>query len=455
MSLKSNITKAIRYFKKNGIMNTVYAGIERVFFPYYKNYTYIAPSYEELKKQKNTKFSEDILFSIVVPTYETNEKHLQEMIDSVLLQSYENFELILADASQTDIVKETVEKYTDSRIIYKKLDKNLGISQNTNEGIRLANGDYIALLDHDDLLTLDALYFVMCELEKEKKQGKVAKVIFSDEDKCDGDGKKFFEPHYKLDYNKALLFTNNYICHFLVSEAKMMKELLLREEYDGAQDFDYVLRATSYVNRQKQEGKQVSICHVAKILYHWRCHENSTAQNPESKMYAYEAGLRATDLALKQSGSSLNMAHDKHLGFYHIAVDSVIELLKDNPKLACVGGAVYKGAKVVGGVMDREGNTLYRGLHKKFAGYMNRAKLMQSAMCVDIRNIVVRKELWHIFEEVTKLPYIPVSDKNLTFDYKKAEKQVGKNKKIDYVKLSLVFCEKIAKEGYEIIYWET
>ena len=119
MSLKSNITKAIRYFKKNGIMNTVYVGIERVFFPYYKNYTYIAPSYEELKKQKNTEFSEDILFSIVVPTYETNEKHLQEMIDSVLLQSYENFELILADASQTDIVKETVEKYTDSRIVYK------------------------------------------------------------------------------------------------------------------------------------------------------------------------------------------------------------------------------------------------------------------------------------------------------------------------------------------------
>lgn len=455
MSFKSNITKAIRYFKKNGIINTVYASIERVFFPYYKDYTYIPPSDEELKKQKTTKFSEDILFSVVVPTYETNAKHLQEMIDSVLSQSYGKFELILADASQSDSVEKTVETYTDSRIVYHKLEKNSGISDNTNEGIKLAKGDYIALLDHDDLLTHDALYCVMCEMEKEKKQGKEAKLIFSDEDKCDGEGKKFFEPHYKLGYNKALLFTNNYICHFLVSEAKMMKELLLRAEFDGAQDFDYVLRATSYVNKQKQTGEKVSICHVAKILYHWRCHENSTAQNPESKMYAYEAGKRAVSEALKEEGSSLFIAHEKHLGFYRIEVTDKAKLFSECDKLGCIGGAVYKGKKIISGAMDLEGQCLYNGLHKKFSGYMNRAHLMQNVHCVDIRNITVRKELWKTFEETTKLPYVTKSDTDLSFDLKKAIRLNGRKDKIDYKALSVVFCEKIVKDGYEIIYWET
>lgn len=432
--MSKNIGKVMRYFKKNGIINTFYVVIERVFFAYHKNYTYNEPSKDILEAQRKKVFEENPLFSIVVPTYETNEKHLKEMIESVCNQSYVNWELVLADASTTTAVEDVVKTYDDARIVYLKLAKNAGISANTNEGILKAKGDYIALLDHDDLLTKDALYEVASMIENEKNAGKVAKVIFSDEDKCDSNGENFFSPHYKTDYNKELLFTNNYICHFLVCKAELMKELLLRKEFDGAQDFDFVLRAADYVNCEQEAGKPVSLCHIPKILYHWRCHENSTAQNPESKMYAYEAGKRAVQAGFDKMGRKLDVTHGKHLGFYEPKVTDKTQLFKANEKLGCIGGAVYCRKKVIGGAMDCHGTVLYGGLHKKFEGYMNRAHLMQSAYAVDIRNIVVREELKEILEEIRC--------------------RMRETKNADYVAVSLEFCEKVRNMGYEILYWE-
>ena len=434
MSIKNSVAKVRRYLKKNGFWNTIYATIERVFFAYYKDYTYMVPSNEELESQRNTVFTEKVMISIVVPTYETKEQHLREMIESVLSQTYAGWELILADASSTNAVFDVVNTYEDARIVYKKLAKNAGISENTNQGIMEAKGQYIALLDHDDLLTPDALFETVSRINKERNEGKLAKVIFSDEDKCNSDGSRFFEPHFKPKYNKELLFTNNYICHFLVCEAKLMKELLLRKEFDGAQDFDFVLRATSYVNKEREAGKDVSVCHIDKVLYHWRCHENSTAENPESKMYAYEAGKRAVQATFDEMGRKPEVIHGKHLGFYQPKVESKEELFSYNDKLGCIGGAVYRGNKIIGGAMDVQGNVLYCGLHKKFEGYMNRAHLMQSVDAVDIRNIVVKKELRPILDEMKK-----------TFDMTKDK---------DYKKISLEFCEKIREMGYEIIYWE-
>ena len=228
MAIKNSVAKVMRYLKKNGLRNTVYALVERVFFAYNKNYTYQETDKAILEFQKNTKFSDDILVSIVVPTYETKEVHLREMIESVLCQTYEKFELILADASTTASVSDVAKTYKDARIVYHKLAKNAGISDNTNEGINLAKGNYIALLDHDDLLTKDALFEMVKKIEEEKKDGKIAKILFSDEDKCNSDASSYFDPHFKVGYNKELLFTNNYICHFLMCEAKIMKELLLR-----------------------------------------------------------------------------------------------------------------------------------------------------------------------------------------------------------------------------------
>ena len=434
MAIKNSVAKVMRYLKKNGLGNTVYALVERVFFAYHKNYTYQEIPKEILECQKNTKFKTDILVSIVVPTYETNEIHLREMIESVLCQTYEKFELILADASATTAVSDVVKTYEDARIVYHKLAKNAGISDNTNEGIVLAKGDYIALLDHDDLLTKDALFEMVKKIEEEKNEGKIAKILFSDEDKCNSDASNYFDPHFKLGYNKELLFTNNYICHFLVCEAKLMKELLLRKEFDGAQDFDFVLRATSYVNEEMEQGKEVSICHIPKILYHWRCHENSTAENPASKMYAYEAGKRAVQDAYDKMGRKLQIIHNKHLGFYQPKIQSKTELFATNKALGCIGGALYKGAKVSGGAMNDYGKILYKGLHKRFEGYMNRAHLMQTVDAVDIRNIEVCEELKPVLAKV--------------------KEQYSGDKEMDYVKVSLEFCEKIKKMGYEILYWE-
>ena len=434
MSIKNSVAKVKRYLKKNGFLNTIYATIERVFFAYYKDYTYMVPSNEELESQRNTVFTEKVLISIVVPTYETKELHLREMIESVISQTYAGWELILADASSTNAVFDVVNTYEDARIVYKKLAKNAGISENTNQGIMEAKGQYIALLDHDDLLTPDALFETVSRINKERNEGKLAKVIFSDEDKCNSDGSRFFEPHFTPGYNKELLFANNYICHFLVCEAKLMKELLLRKEFDGAQDFDFVLRATSYVNKEREAGGDTSICHIEKVLYHWRCHENSTAENPESKMYAYEAGKRAVQAAYDEIGRGLEVVHGKHLGYYQPLIDNKTQLLAQDEKLGCIGGAVYRGRKIVGGAMNAYGQVIYKGLHKKFEGYMNRARLLQSVEAVDIRNILVREELQPLLEKVKE-----------TTDFK--DKEACRE-------ASLEFCEKIRGMGYEIVYWE-
>lgn len=454
MSAKANLVKAKRYFKKNGVKNVIYKVVERVFYPYYKAYTYKGTSEEILNQQKTHNFEENPCISIVVPTFETGECYLRSMIESVLNQSYGNLELILADASETECVKRVVKTYQDERIVYIRLKQNGGISENTNAGILQAKGKYIGLLDHDDLLTKDALYEVVKKIEEEKKKGFQAMLIYSDEDKCDSLEQKFFSPHYKTDYNKELLYTNNYICHFLVTDAFMMKKLLLRKEFDGAQDFDFVLRAAAFIERQQQQGENVCISHIRKILYHWRCHENSTAENPESKMYAYEAGKKASFFAQKETGESLEVVHEKHLGFYRVQVKNMEEFFQKKPDAACVGGAIYQQKKVVGGAMNQDGEVLYAGLRKGFSGYMNRAILMQNAEAVDIRNISVRKELRQEFSNVTGLEYITKSDTDDTFDYKKALQSLKKNKDIDWKYLSLEFCRKMKEKGYEIIYWE-
>ena len=142
---------------------------------------------------------------------------------------------------------------------------------------------YIGLLDHDDILTRDALYEMACALEKQEQNGIHPVFLYSDEDKCDGEAQNTYEPHRKTDFNLDLLLSNNYICHFLVMDAAVMKRLRLRTGFDGAQDYDLVLRAAGQVLEGTPEEAYV---HIPKILYHWRCHRNSTASNPASKTYA-------------------------------------------------------------------------------------------------------------------------------------------------------------------------
>ena len=292
----SNWKKTYYYLKKNGFKAAVFAALERLEKSENDSYVYAAPSVEELQKQREVCRNAEICFSILVPVYRTPEKYFREMIQSVLEQSYENWELLLGDASPDESLKHVAEEINDNRVRYVKIAENKGISANTNVILKEAKGDYIGLLDHDDTLTPDALYCVYEAIQKSEAAGKAAKMIYSDEDKGDGEMEHFYDVNRKPAFDQDYLWSNNYICHFTVMEADLMKRLGFRSAFDGAQDFDIFLRAAREIEtEQRNGGRDSQVVNISKVLYHWRCHMDSTAVNPQSKLYAYEAGKRAVE----------------------------------------------------------------------------------------------------------------------------------------------------------------
>ena len=395
MSLAQNIKKTINYSRKNGYGEAVVAAWERMTAKYYADYAYHAPDAETLERQRAETQMSELKFSILVPAYETQHVYMEALIESCIGQSYENWELVIADGSETDVVRKTVERYQDARIRYVKLEENLGIAENTNRAIQLATGDYYGLLDHDDLLTADALYEMACAVQERRPI-----LAYSDEDKCDVSGTHFYDPHFKMDFNLDLLLTNNYICHFMVVRADVLKKLEIRKEYDGSQDYDVILRIVSSLlikEKGNKEAKPVEDCivHVPKVLYHWRCHENSTADNPQSKMYAYEAGKKALVDFAQRMGWKVDVRHNKHLGFYRIEYRD--NVLTHRPDIAAVGGFVARHGKVASGI--------YQGQPLLYAGYMNRMDLYQNTGALDLRNMAVNKAFQEDYEAVTGHPY--------------------------------------------------
>ena len=198
---------------------------------YQKNRSSYFPDERELERQRGTVWEFAPLISIVVPTYETAEHFLRQLIDSVLGQTYGNLELCLADGSSSDCVEKVVKTYQDSRISYKRLAKNEGISENTNQGFAMAKGEYLALLDHDDLLTENALYEMVKVLNEQEVR---PDMVYSDEDKMVGDSTEYCDPNFKPDYNEELLRRNNYICHFLLFSREILQKAGgLDGTYDG------------------------------------------------------------------------------------------------------------------------------------------------------------------------------------------------------------------------------
>ena len=263
---------------------------------------------EELEKQKNEKWKRKPLISIVVPVYNTPQVFLRQMIESVQNQSYSEWELCIGNASpENKEMKKILEEYkNDARIKEVEIPENKGISQNTNRAMEIASGELIGLLDHDDLLAPNALY----EIAKAVNEHLDAEVIYTDEDKVTTDLKEHFQPHLKPDFNLDLLRSNNYICHFFVASRDLIKRVGgFRPEFNGAQDYDLILRCT-------EQAKQ--IVHIPKILYHWRVHKASTADNPASKMYAFDAGKRAIGEHLVRCRTKGTVQHTKDLGFYRV-----------------------------------------------------------------------------------------------------------------------------------------
>ncbi len=327
MSLKNNLNKITYYFRRYGFWQTLKKILKRIFHikenrksnqEQYK--IWISKnelSTEELENQKKYEFINNPKISIVVPMYNTNINFFKELVSSLENQTYSNWELCLADGSPEQ--NENLKKYyeSDARIKYNFLNKNLGIAGNTNEAIKMATGEYIGFLDHDDLLSLDALY----EIVKAVNENIKTDFIYSDEDKIDEKGERF-EPYFKPDFSPETLECNNYITHFVVISKNLLKEIgMLNSKFNGAQDFDFVLRATE---------KAKNITHISKILYHWRVHSLSTANVADSKPYAFEAGIKVIEEHLRRTGKNGIVEYGNDVpGIYRIKYE-----VKKNPKVS-------------------------------------------------------------------------------------------------------------------------
>ncbi|MBI5233228.1 MAG: glycosyltransferase, partial [Deltaproteobacteria bacterium] len=270
------------------------------------------PSSKELCAQKKTRFRHEPKISIAVPTFNTPEKFLRDMVESVMDQTYPNWELCMADGgSKEALVKEILGEYAgkDSRVKVKFLDENKGIAGNSNEALSLASGDYIALLDHDDMLPPFALFEVVRAINKNPG----AEFIYSDEDKISEDGKRRFDPHFKPDWAPDTMLSYNYICHLSVIKKDIIDRIGgFREGFDGAQDYDLFLRASR---------KTDNIIHIRKVLYHWRAHRLSTAQRSDTKPYAVTSGQRAIRDYLCSNGREARVSEDTVLITYGVSYE--------------------------------------------------------------------------------------------------------------------------------------
>ena len=441
----SNLKKTWYYLQKNGIKEAVTAAAERI-GQEKQGYRYEAPEDGELERQRAEEAGA-VRISVVVPAFHTKKEHMEALLDGMMAQTYRHWELVIADAggaeetvrgwAQRNGVKvctlpcgaEKVQEnmhdrqWNDGRICVVRLAENAGISENTNRGIEAAAGDYIGLLDHDDMLTPDALYEMVAAAGRGREKGNIAETqplaLYSDEDKCDGDGEQFYEPHFKTDFDGELLLTNNYICHFLIMEAGLMKRLGLRADFDGAQDYDLVLRAFA---------AGAAFIHVPKVLYHWRCHDASTAANPRSKAYAYEAGQRAVEDFCREKGWKARVTPLKHLGFYRVDYEGGVFLQRREVGVLAGPLPTRRGA-LFSGIYEADGTMRYAGLKKGFSGPMHRAALQQEVQTADLRSMRVRKELEPLYEEALKGADEPGWQE------------------------SREFCEKVREQGY-LILWD-
>lgn len=250
------------------------------------------PDEERRKYEEGYSFEYRPLISILVPLFNTDDTMLKEMIGSVEWQTYSNWELCLADGSDEahSYVKKTVDSYNDSRIKYMKLEKNEGISGNTNQCLKLATGEYIGLFDHDDILHPSALFEYVKVINE---QG--ADYIYCDETTFkSGNIDHMLTMHFKPDYSIDNLRANNYICHFSVFKKNLLEGTeLFRSKFDGSQDHDMILRLTD---------KAEKIVHVPRLLYYWRCHAGSVASNISAKEYAIDAAKGAVADHLRKHG---------------------------------------------------------------------------------------------------------------------------------------------------------
>lgn len=324
------IRKAFRYLKHYGPRDFLIRVRERLApedVPYGPWFEAHSAGEEQLEQFRETfrreygfgtvkRVPDEPLFSVVVPAWHTPQRFLRELLDCVLGQVFEDLELVIANASPDDEEMTSVlREYgaNDSRLRVIDLKENQGIAGNTNAAIEAAKGRYVCFMDHDDLISPDALYEAWRLIES-----KDVVLIYTDEDKIRDDGHgglEHFQPHFKPQFNLDLLRSNNYICHFLmVRRVLALESGGVSSEFEGAQDYEFILRLADRIDPEKT-------ARIPKVLYHWRTHEQSTADNPDSKQYAYESGRRALEEHLVRRGASGEVMQTKDHGFYRIRYD--------------------------------------------------------------------------------------------------------------------------------------
>ena len=462
MSIKNAAKKTIAYAKRNGLKPAFFAALERISNNFNEKYTYNNLSEAVLAEQKQeykslAETGGAVRFSIVVPLFNTPENYLRQMIDSVINQTYGNWELVLADASleESDLVKEYVKE--DPRIKYYHLDSNDGISENTNRGIEKAKGDYIGLLDHDDILTPDALFEMSRVIIKSMKRNRLSqfqacpiRLIYSDEDKFDDNKNLYYEHHAKPSFNLDYLLSNNYIYHFTVMRADVIKRLKFRKKYDGAQDFDLFLRATLEATLSMPMA-QDQIAHIDKVLYHWRCHKGSTAANPTSKMYAYQAGQDAVRDNMKSFGIDCEVVGLPHLGFYRINYTQ--DIFSQRKDIGCVGGKlVNKKGRIAGGIYKKDGTSLYKGMRVYYSGGLqHKAVVQQDCFAVDIRCMNLRPELAKVFNEIAGFDYVDESTGN-TESLKSYREKIDTLTEEEILRINLKIGEEMKRRGLRVMW---
>ena len=278
---------------------------------------------EWLEKNNNhieiKKFSYNPLLSVIIPVYNVKREYLVECLESILKQSYLNFEIILIDDNSSNIeTLNTLKEYENNSKIKIKYRKTNGmISVASNDGIKLAKGEFLVLVDNDDKLDQNAFYYLVEALN----QDKTLDFIYTDEDKMDIHG-KYFEPHFKPDYSPDTLMGMNYICHLSCLRTSLVREIGgFRKEYDGSQDYDLFLRILD---------KTKKIYHVPRILYHWRETPSSTSLALGNKSYAYIAGKKALEDTLKRRKIEGEVLDNPTSSTY------LIKYKHDNPKVSII-----------------------------------------------------------------------------------------------------------------------
>lgn len=320
----SNFKNNCRYIRDNGmsqfvsVLKSEFSGVQDQYEIWRKEHELTK---KQINAQKKKVFQYCPLISISIPLYNTPLEYLEELLQSVCRQTYGNWELCLADGSTNEAVREYITKnYSqEKRIKYKRLEKNEGIAGNTNEAVSMASGDFIMLTDHDDTLAINALY----EMVKALNEDTSLDIIYTDEDLVDATGTIYSSPRFKPDFNFDFLRSINYICHiFMVRKSIMDEAGGFREGYDGAQDYDLILRCCEKTDR---------IHHIPLVLYHWRAHPDSTAGNPESKMYAIEAGKKALEEHYQRMGID---AEVEYTGIF--IMFRTIMKIKNEPKVSVI-----------------------------------------------------------------------------------------------------------------------